>query len=462
MSCANNATMFFSNYNNKECEMLSRLFKHNKQTHAPSVPFTPSFNPDLEKIILDYLPLDQLKELSESSSTNLYDQVRIQRPAKYKAMQGYKALLQELARTLEEVGSTTIDITVAEETPRAYQTKYFDLCGNFSHLFRKAILEYDPETSTLDFNLIKKCIAFYCSIQSNNNVTSLLNDIYLNPKNVDVIRELFPYVKIPDGNYLMRLIAFKFPLEMIKELGIKLFHYRYSIFYSDHYGWNFSDMRININPILCACIHPDPETLSFFVTKYGRDGVADTLKSLNVLKKFGYTSELWFFDKNDFEKLCNEAPSKLLKAAKHLSLDKKEVSVCLQGIIKSANHPKKYEQIYEDHIKEPYLHYRSSHSLFKKPYTSVKIQFIEAIQKGICDYFTNINILDYFLQNNNIAEYRASCHEMLQKDIFSQAHEKNGVNPQWRRQLAKRLTEIDETFMDNHAVKKLASGTSNA
>jgi hypothetical protein len=251
-------------------------------------------------------------------------------------------------------------------------------------------------------------------------------------------KDTIPY-DIADGIYLTNLVAFEFPLDVIRKINDKRLM---------SHGYSFDD-NLMADYMFYAAFHRDPNVLSFFVDRH-KDEVNYTLKNLHMMKERGTELRLTVGNKERIltQEDCEEAIHKLLKVAKYLPFNQKIVLDYLLNTIADAKTPDEWEKIYIDHIDEPYVNpknNRHAFSIFKKSYSPIKKMFIEHIQRNIVEYFMDVEAY----KGKNINAYYAVCQHMLQNDIFSEIHEKHGVNPIFRRNLNRRFKEIADLSLCN-------------
>ncbi len=275
--------------------------------------------------------------------------------------------------------------------------------------------------------------------ETEKDIRAYLHSLSCAPEKANILNILMQYGVFPDGLLLTNLVAFEFPLDMIRQVNDeRLMSHGYD------YGNN-----IIADYMFFAAFHKDPKVLDFFVASHKTDEVNIVLKSLSKLKDWNIKGlQLTVENKTKIfsHEACQEAAYKLLKSAKHLPLNKKVILDYLLHCILDAKTPEAWQKIYRDHIDEPYLHNKYYFSIFRKPYSKIKKIFIENIQRNIVEYFMDHEVVTTFLKEKNIRVYHAMCRDMLQSDIFSPVHEKYGVNAIFRRNLKHRVEDIEHGY----------------
>jgi hypothetical protein len=271
---------------------------------------------------------------------------------------------------------------------------------------------------------------------ADEDARAFLNRLSCDPDKVEILNALIQYGAIPDGIFLTNLVAFEFPLDTIRQM--------YDTRFMSH-GYDYGS-HVIADYFLFAAFHKDPNVLNFFMDKHTKDEVSLTLRNLNMMKEWAATGlRLTVHDKQRIfsSASCQAAILRLLKSAKHLSLNRRIVLDCLLSMVSDAKTPLELQQIYMDHVNEPYLNVNVKYyfGMFKKSYGNIKKIFIENIQRSITECFMDIEI---FKSSKNIIANHAICRDLLQSDVFSKAHEKYGVNPIFRRNLSRYFEALEK------------------
>jgi hypothetical protein len=83
-------------------------------------------------------------------------------------------------------------------------------------------------------------------------------------------------------------------------------------------------------------------------------------------------------------------------------------------------------------------------------YSKQKQQFIEYIQEIVVNYFLSFSVLQNFSEQKKLHLFYKQCTEAFEHDLFSEKHNKQGVNRIYRRRLEFRLHEMNDEFNNGH------------
>lgn len=417
--------------------MLRKLVKKYKHPKTmPAIPFTSSYNPSVEGIILDYLHPDQLDKFSKSTTEDFVTQAFVQVPAKNKVDASYQLLIENLK--LVVLTFTPWHKMYESIYDENIQQKYSSMCARAQSLLLKVIKEFDFQTASHEKrSLIKDCVMHFC--YQNEKAKTLLDEMLQSVKFTDVIN---CFIGQYEFNFydLGNMILFKFPFDTIRRISEST---------PREFSWGMERC------LAFAAFHPDPNVLHFLVG-YLKEYVGDAFNFLLRMNE-DYKAKsienidlgLWreHFQKQISLEFCEDALERFLKAARHSKLNETDLTCYLLAQTKKTLTVEQYKQLYTNYVTLSSLNHETSEGFFKKlTYKNVKLRFIESIQIRMCEAFVSADLLNKYVKSNTISVYRSDLAAVLAHPMFSKEHEYNGVKPQFRKKLKRRLEEVDETF----------------
>jgi hypothetical protein len=455
-----------------------------------SRPFTIQYPPVLNETILSYLPPYNLKNMTASDQKDFEAEFYLQRPAAKAVPQSWKLLVENLISTLERLSGAVLPPANELQSDEA---RYLDIVKKNQKVLFDMLEAYFEGTAQGDctplFNslIMHFCVASqYYSIDSpaaeaiigrifkSKNAEVFLN--YLMQSDFKIIADekvwfQFVYNAILDdvpGSLLLRLIQMgKKENQFLTPKALSVFNVFSTIYNPAHRPVDYYNVGLVFTTPLLLALKTDKRSdiVLLLIEEFPQD-INPTLAALNKIKgqKRFRNLDLSPAAKYRYENQQQAIASKTrvlmildTYAKKHeipLSSQDKEDSLNeIKQQLRDFKNPIHCLDMYDLHIHACYInnHYRPKLDSFLRvvsvgmasSYANTKKDFINSIRTRIYDILTAGEYVGSF---NNPAQYLEICKASYDHPVFSDIHDKHGVDTNVKLRLKTRITEIEKTL----------------
>ncbi len=428
--------------------------------------FTREYLPKLDQIVMEYFHPTELAAWNTSPNNELPTQLHIKIPAGEKSLQNYQIQLENLYHILHKIfPKEHVDKNIDPTDPYANKNKYKVLCQHFLPKLFTFLQKYRPTDCPLNDNELQDCVRHYCYVKPVYKETELLDSMIGTLYKIELVKMLVAEGAILSPATLVR---------MLSEVNQELIHLRMPLLTDSIISCCRKDPNVagKILDMITVNDNPQKMQIALLIIEHGPkprknifiDAIAFKWSYEVILKLLEYKNldyytfqpgivteyklNAAFFaalhpDRRIFELHTDawvDAFDALLMGcqAKDVILIKRNPGesplavlpeTCYQGFcfvaakLESQLSSKRLAEFFRvmlDRTKTPdgWLAHLKYFSQLIIKYSSDDI-FTPPVQKKICDYFHDPEILAQFVHENRLADFYENCKDMLTNPIFS-------------------------------------------